>query len=56
MKTGKTPGPDRIPIEFYKISPPVWVNIEQESITDGLLYGYLYSADVKPLKKHIKKT
>lgn len=39
---------------FCTTAPPAWVNIEQESIPDLPLNLYLYSSDIKTLKKRTK--
>lgn len=39
---------------FYTAAPTAWVNIEQESVPDLPLKLYLYSSDIKTLKKHTK--
>ena len=39
---------------FSTKSPPTWVNIEQQSIPDLPIYSYLYSANLKTLKKQTK--
>lgn len=39
---------------FCKNSPPAWVTIEQQSTPDLPIYSYLYSANLKTLKKRTK--
>ena len=39
---------------FSSSTPPAWVNIEQKSVSDLPIKQYLYSSDIKTLKKQTR--